>query len=236
MRMVDAERILLRGDVVAQDEIQLIVVAAAARNRRDRIMRLTVCLGEDKRILIRVAAPCAENLVRKVDETRAVCAAQADGGKRPLDDARLDIRKACKADFLFNRRLGHGEGIAPALEMVVAENRAADNRQIGIGAEEIVREQRDEVEQLAESGAVDLHRGMLAVEGDAMLVVINIGRVLQIPLRIVDGNRNGAVILPRRRIQIACIALVFMAERTLRIGRLCRVACGGNRLWVLLGL
>ena len=78
MRMVDAERILLRGDVVAQDEIQLIVVAAAARNRRDRIVRLAVCLGEDKRIRIRVAAPCAENLVREVNETRAVCAAQTE--------------------------------------------------------------------------------------------------------------------------------------------------------------
>ena len=47
-----------------------------------------------------------------------------------------------------------------ALKMVVRQNRAADNGQVGIGADKIMRELADEIEQLAEAGTVDLHRGV----------------------------------------------------------------------------
>ena len=46
----------------------------------------------------------------------------------------------------------------PALEMVVAQDRAAHDRKVGVGAQEIVRESLNEVKELAERVMVDGHR------------------------------------------------------------------------------
>ena len=48
MRVEDAERMFRRCDVVAQDEVQLIVYAAAAGNGCDGVVRLAVRLGKDE--------------------------------------------------------------------------------------------------------------------------------------------------------------------------------------------
>ena len=101
--------------------------------------------------------------------------------------------------------------------MIVAQNRPAYNRQIGVGAEEIVREERDEIQQFAESRAVDFHWRVLAVKRDAVFVIIDIRRVLKVPLRMVDRDRNDTVILPRGGIQMSSIAFILAAERAFRI-------------------
>ena len=82
-----------------------------------------------------------------------------------------------------------------ALEMVVAQDAATHNGQIGVAAHEIVREEGHKVQQLAEGGPLDLHGSVLVVEHDAVLVVVDIGAVLQIPCAAVDGQRDDAVIL-----------------------------------------
>ena len=69
---------------------------------------------------------------------------------------------------------------------------------------------------------------MLAVEHDAVLVVVDIGAVLQIPCAAVDGQRDDAVVLAGGMIHPACIALVLHAELALGVGALGSQFGGGN--------
>ena len=236
MRVEHAERMLRRCDVVAQDEVQLIVYAAAAGNGRDGVVRLAVRLGKDEGALVRVAAPCAQDTVGQLHKAVAVRAGQAQNGHRPLDDARADIVKAAEADRLLDRRALHGKCVVPALEMVVAQDGAADDGQVGIRADKVVRELADEVQQLAEGRAVDLHRRMRAVEDDAVLVIIDIRRILQIPAAAVDRHGNDTVILAGRVVHPSGIALVFGAESALGIAGLRRELGRRNGARVLLRL
>ena len=77
---------------------------------------------------------------------------------------------------------------------------------------------------------------MLAVEHDAVLVVVDIGAVLQIPCAAVDGQRDDAVVLAGGMVHPACIALVLHAELALGVGALGGQLGGGNGLGVLFGL
>ena len=92
------------------------------------------------------------------------------------------------------------------------------------------------VKELAEGAAVDLHRNVLFIEHDAVLIVVNIRRILQAPLFSVDHNRNHAVVLARRMVHAAGVAFIFIAEQALGIGCLLRIFRGGNRFRVLLRL
>ncbi len=92
------------------------------------------------------------------------------------------------------------------------------------------------VEQLAESVSVNLHGNMLPVKDDTVLVIINIGRVLESPGIPLNGNRNNPVILSCRMIHPARIALIFPAEQTLRIARLLRRPGRRNGLGVFFRL
>ena len=51
--------------------------------------------------------------------------------------------------------------------------------QICVGAHEIVEKLRHEVEELPEGRTVDLHGGVLAVENDAMLVVVHTANIAE---------------------------------------------------------
>ena len=99
-----------------------------------------------------------------------------------------------------------------------------------------MREQRHEIQQLAESSPLDLHGGVLAVEHDAVLVVVNVGAVLQIPRAVVDGQRDDAVILAGGVVHPARIALVLHAELALGVGALGGQLGGGDGLGVFFGL
>ena len=113
MRVEHAERMLRRCDVIAQDEVQLIVRAAAAGNGCDGVVRLAVRLGKDEGTFVRVAAPCAQDTVGQLHKAIAVRAGQAQNGHRPLDDACADIVKAAEADRLLDRRALHGKCVVP---------------------------------------------------------------------------------------------------------------------------
>ena len=123
-----------------------------------------------------------------------------------------------------------------ALKVVVAQDAAAHDGQVGVAAHEIVGEQAHEIQQLAEGGPLDLHGGVLAVEHDAVLVVVDIGAVLQIPCAAVDGQRDDAVVFAGGMIHPACIALVLHAELALGVSALGGQLGGGNGLGVLFRL
>ena len=126
--------------------------------------------------------------------------------------------------------------MAPTLEMIVAQDRPAHNRQIGVRPDIVMWELLYKIKQFPEGGLVDLHRHMLAVEQNAVLVVINVGRVLEKPTASVDRQRNQAVILPCRMVDSSGIAFIFLAELAERIACLRSVSRSGYSLWVFLWL
>ena len=130
----------------------------------------------------------------------------------------------------------HREAMAAALEVVVRENGAAHDGQIGVGADKVMRELRHEIEQAHEAVVRNAHRHMLAVEHDAVLVVISVGRVLQIPLILAERQRHDAVVLARREIHSTCIARVFHAEHAARIAGLLRIFLCGDVTRILFRL
>ena len=130
MRMVYAKRMLLCRDVVAQYKIQLVFAAAFSCDRCDRVVRLAVCLCKDKGCLICIASPRLQDVVCQVHKALRILMADADHGHRPFYNACLHILIACKCDFFFDRSLCHGKFVVAALEMIVAQDRTADDRQV----------------------------------------------------------------------------------------------------------
>jgi len=99
-----------------------------------------------------------------------------------------------------------------------------------------VRELPREVEQAVEGRARDLHGPVLRTQNDAVLVVIDIGRILEIPVLPRERKRDEPQILPRRVVEPARVALVFGAELALGVARLRRQPRGRDGLRVLFGL
>ena len=80
-----------------------------------------------------------------------------------------------------------------------------------------MRKQFNEIKQLGKCTAVYLHRNMLSVKYDTVLIVIYIRRVLKSPFLSLDRNRDDAVILPCGMVHASCIALVLHAELAFRV-------------------
>ena len=120
--------------------------------------------------------------------------------------------------------------------MVVAQNRAADDGQIRVGAEEIVRELLRKIQQPPERRAGDAHGRVRRVQDDAVLVVIDIRRVLQVPVAAVQLQRDDAVVLPGRVVHAARVALVFRAQGAFGVAGLRRVFGSSDGARVLFGL
>ena len=135
--------------------------------------------------------------------------------------------------MLLNFSLRHGKSIMSALEVIVAENRAANNRQIRIGAQEIMRKQFHKIKQLNKSISLDFHWCMLEIEHNTVLIVIHIWRILHAPRTIIYGNWDDPVILPRWMICTSCVSFILRAEKTFRITARFYKFCSGNCFWIL---
>ena len=147
----------------------------------------------------------------------------------------MDVGIILHGEHIFLGRDRHREGIVTALKMLMREDRAADNGQIGVGADKIMRKLSDKIKQLAEYRRVDHHRDMLAVEHDAVLMIVAVGRILQIPVARIDLDRDGAQILARRVILPTRVAHVLGAKLTLGIRDGSGRACLGDIARILLG-
>ena len=112
---------------------------------------------------------------RQLRQPFGVGASQPDDRQRPFDDTRGDVGISLYLKAPLHLRLFHGKGIASALKMIVTEDRAAHNRQIGIGADKVMRELPYEIKQPRKRVPVYLHGNMPAVEHNAVLIVIDIG-------------------------------------------------------------
>ena len=99
-----------------------------------------------------------------------------------------------------------------------------------------MRENINEIERLFDQCAVDLHRGVVARKGYAMLVIVGVGRILEIPARACKLHRDLAQILARGLRCAARISDVFVAEIAKRISALLLRTQGGDDLGILFGL
>ena len=118
----------------------------------------------------------------------------------------------------------------------MAEDGAPHDGQVRVGAHEVVGEELHEIQELPEGGPLDLHGGVLAVEDDAVLVVVDVGAVLEEPVLAVDGHGDHPVVLPGGMVHPACVALVLPAELALGVPALGGGLGRGDGLGVLLRL
>ena len=108
-------------------------------------------------------------------------------------------------------RAVHGEGVAAALKMVVAEDGASHNGQIRVAAKHIMRELTDEIQQQVKRAPADGHGHMPLVEGDAVLGIIAVRGVLQPPRLAAQRQRQRAERFMGRIAGTARISFVFQA-------------------------
>src|SRR5699024_2152755 len=78
--------------------------------------------------------------------------------------------------------------------------------------------------------------GVQAVEHDAVLVVVDVGAVLEVPGAVVDGDGDDAVVLAGGVVHPAGVALVLHAQLALGVGALGGQLGGRDGLGVLFGL
>ena len=120
--------------------------------------------------------------------------------------------------------------------MFVAQDRTAHNWQIGVGADEIVGEHVQHIEQLFKNCCINHHGNMFLIEHDAVFIIIAIGGVLESPVSAVNGNGDRPEILPCRVCQRAGKTGVFNAKLACRIFGLGLVLGCGNVAWVFFRL
>lgn len=92
----------------------------------------------------------------------------------------------------------HWEHVAPALEVIVREDRSAHDGKIGVGSHEVVGQRIDEVQQACDVLTVHVHGTVLLAHRDAVLSEIRVGAVLEPPRFISELDGDDAEILSRR--------------------------------------
>ena len=234
--MEHAQGMLWGSNVAPQHQIQLIELSSAPGNGGNGIVRLSVREGHHAHTFVGIAPPAGENLVCQLCQPLRILPIQPDDAHRPADNARLNVLEAPEFQLLLHRRGLHGEGIVSTLEVLMAEDRAAHNGQVGIGAHKIMGEGLHKVQQLLKSRPVDLHGHMPGIEHDAVLVVVNVGRILEAPVLPADGNRNNPMIGPGRMVHPAGVSLVLPAQLALGVSGLGSVLGRGNGSGILLRL
>ena len=99
-----------------------------------------------------------------------------------------------------------------------------------------MREFVNEIKETLKSFFGNEHRAVLKIEDNAVLVVVNIRRILEAPCFTGKRNRNDSVIFARGMIYPARIADIFLAQKALWIARLFHELGSGDCLGVFFGL
>ena len=236
VRVEDAVGELLTGAVVAQSKVKdealgLVIV----QNRRHGVVGRAVGLSQNPDAFIGVAAPCRQNIAGHNLQLLAAAAHQPHGRDRPVQNTGLDARIADIRHGHGNACLLHREHILPALEMAVAQDAAAHNGQIGVGAAGVMGELRHKVENFGQRLLVHLHRLVLLVQHDAVLMEVGVGAVLQIELLARQRDGHNAVGLPCREVDAPGVTDVLLAEHTGRVAGFRLQALQRDGLGVFLG-
>ena len=172
--VIESHRTVGCCNIVTKHKVAYVILAVASCNRGNCIVRHTVCLGKDIRLGIGISAPCGKDLVTALCKAILINRRKSDNRHRPLNNTCLNGRIALHLKHGLNRRPLHSKGIFSALKMLVRKNRSANDRQIGIRPNEIVRKIVDNIKELAKHCPVYLHRHVAVIEEDAVLVVVAI--------------------------------------------------------------
>ncbi len=228
--------VLRGGAVVAQHQIQLVVLPPPPGDGGDGVVGLPAGLVKDAGGLVAVAPPGGEDAVRQLDKGLLIPPGQANHRHGPAHNSRFNPRKTGEGKGLLQGGPLHGKGVPPPLEMVVAEDRPPHNGQVGIAPHKIVGELGDKIQLLAEGGRINFHGDMGPVKEDAVLVVVDIGGILEEPILAVDGHRDDPQVLAGGVVHPAGVPLVFPAELALGVAALGGLFGGGDGAGVLFRL
>ena len=252
MGVKHAQRVLGARHVAAKRQEGLVggparvpLAVDAPHHRRHRVVRRAVRVVRDHaHRLVGPAAPGVDHVHAGVEQLLAAVGAQAQHAHRPLEHRHRHARERLERKRLGHRRVHHRELVGAALEVVVRQDRAAHHRQVGVGANEVLRQQVHKVEQARDGLAVDVHVAVMHAHRDAVLVEVGVGAVLQAPALAAELDGHDAQVLARRVRaarglgRAARVALVLDAELAGRV-LLARVSGGagtGDVARVLLGL
>ena len=235
MGMEDAQRMLLAGAVVAQHQVQPVHAVHLAQDGRDGVVGRAVRLGIHVAFGIGIAAPGIEDALRLVNQRSLIRAGQLHRRHGPVQHAGRDLRVG-RGQLRPHAAVIHGEAVAAALEVVVVQDGAADDGQIGIAAQHVMGHLPDEAEQPLEGAPVNLHGDVLAVEDDAVLGIVGVGGILHVPVLARQLQRYNAVVLPGGEVAAACIAGVLDAQHALGIAHRGCILQLGDLLGILLRL
>ena len=158
--------------------------------------------------------------------------ADTDHGHWPFYDSGFHILKSFEGQLFFNRCFCHGKLIMSTLEMIMAQDRSSNNRKIRIRSDKVMWELLYKIQKFSKGCFLDFHRCMLCIKNDAVLIVVNIWRILEEPVTVIDRYRNNPVVLSCRMVHTSCISLILFAEKAFRITALfCKLGCR-DRLWI----
>ncbi len=104
--------------------------------------------------------------------------------------------------------------------MIVVQDGSADNGKIRIGADKIVGEDVQELEQAVKGLPGQLHGDVLLLQDNAVFIVINIGGILEVPGFPAQIQGQGTVRLAGRMIDSPCVPYILRAEQTFGIAGL----------------
>ena len=153
----------------------------------------------------------------QINYTLFILALKSDYRKWPFYNTSLYILVSFYSKLLNNRRLFHCKCIVSPLEMVMAKNRATNNRKISIASKEIMWKLLYKIKKLYKCSTLNFHRRVLAVKYYAMLVIVYIWAILESPFAIINCYRNYAVVFSCRMICPTSVTLIFHAKLTLWI-------------------
>ncbi len=106
-----------------------------------------------------------------------------------------------------------------ALIVVVCQDRPADNGDVRVGSQGVVRELIRKIRQVLESIVVHPHGDVLFVEDDAVFVVVDVRGILHVVSAAAEIQGDDAQILSGRVICMACKSHILLAQQTSRISR-----------------
>ena len=97
-----------------------------------------------------------------------------------------------------------------------------------------MRKQFDKVKKLHKSISLDLHRDMLAVKDNTVLIIVYIWGILKSPFAVVNSDGDDPVVFPGRMIQPSGIPFIFHTELAFWIAALFCILCCCDSLWIFL--
>ena len=195
MGMEDPAGVSLIRPVVPEDQKQLVGLVDFPAERGDRRMGGVAGEGDDVVLRVGIDVPSPLDPLRHLEQLPLILRFDDQAGVVEVGFVKPDPGDG---DGEFPSFLGvkKRQHMPPALEMLMVEDAAPDDREVAVGADEIKGEDIEEIEQTGEDMPVHRHRGVLFGEDDAMLRIIDVRGVLGVPRGAVESQADVADVLP----------------------------------------